>query len=163
MNNMKSRRTYEAGVSLVEVAVGVSILAMIVLSVGYTVTQMVEARNTLVSNTKALYLTEEGYELLRTIRDNDWADIDALTVGDTYYFTITATTVGITTTPEVIDGTFTRSFVFDEVSRDSNDDIVPNGTVGSTVDAQLREATVTVTGPAGSKELTGILGNIYSI
>lgn len=163
MSSMKLRMVHTAGVSLVEVIIGIAVIASIVFASGLAVTQMVEARERLVDNTKALYLTEEGYELLRAVRDNDWSDIDALTVGDTYYFSITPGAIAITGTPEVVDGEFTRSFVIDEVSRDNDDDIVPNGTSGATVDDELREVTVTVVGPSGTKTLTGILGNIYSI
>ena len=161
MRQVPDRRT--AGVSLVEVVIGVTVISVLVFAAGYSIVQMVEARERLVANTKTMYLAEEGYEMVRALRNNDWTDLESLTIGDTYYLDITTSAITISTTPEVIDGAYRRSFVVDEVSRDSDDDIVPNGTTGSSVDPEAREVTVIVGGPAGTSTLTGVLGNLYSI
>lgn len=141
-----------------------SIIAVILVASALTVTQFVQARAALVSNTVGLYLAEEGYELLRTIRGNNWDDIDVLTRGDTYYFDVDASSIAITSTPNTINGTYTRSFEITEVWRDnSSDDIVPAGTSGASVDDEIVEVTITVVGPEGTRVLSGILSNLYVI
>jgi hypothetical protein len=160
---MRTNITTKDGVSILEIIVAVAVLATIMVASSLAVIQFVEARANLVSDTKTLYLAEEGYELLRTVRDNDWTTLSGLTTGSTYYFLITGTTVSVTTTPELVDGSHERSFVLQVVERDGDDDIVPTGTSGATLDTNVLEATVTVTGPAGTKTLTGILANIHAI
>jgi len=162
MSSMEQSNNVRIGFSLIEVIIGIAILASILVASGLAVTGFVDARAQLVDDTVTLYLAEEGYELLRAIRENDWDELSVLTIGDTYYLDVAAA-IDITTTPEVIDGTFTRSFVVDRVSRDSDDDIVPNGTSGSSVDGDVLQATVTVVGPTGTQTVTGILTNIYAI
>lgn len=148
------------GMSLVEVVVGISILSTIMVSVGIGVTSFVDARGRLLTEAKATYLAEEGYETLRAIRDEDWADIAAVPVGTTRYLDVTATTIGITTTPEVIDTSYTRSFQVQELRRDSNDDIV---TTGGTIDSDSVLVEILVTGPNGTVSLESILSNVHNI
>ena len=157
-----NKKLHQGGVSLVEVLVAVSVIATLLVTVALGVTQMVVSRATVVSNTVALYLAEEGYEMVRAIRDEDWSDIDTLTIGTTYYIDVTPTDLSLTTTPVVIDGQFTRSIVFDEVSRDSDDDIVPNGTPGATTDSNARQVIVTVIGAAAEQEFTGLVTNLHT-
>lgn len=159
--NYKSQ-TSSSGVALVEVLVGISILAILLVSVSFAVSQLVINRSALVTNTVAVYLAEEGYELVRTVRDNNWNDLAALTTGSTYYLDVSTSTIAITSSPVLVDGTYTRSFVLEEVYRDADDDIVPNGTVGATLDTNARVVTIQVTGGVSTQVFTGLVTNLYT-
>lgn len=156
-------RIYERGVTLIEVLVGISILAVTLIAIGFSVTSYVTARQELVSETKATYLTEEGYEVLRAIRDNDWNTLKALTPNSTYYFAVSTTTLAVGTTPEIIDTTFRRSFVVRSVYRNATSDIVASGAPGATLDAGSRQFDISVNGPTGTTTFYAILTNIHAI
>lgn len=155
-SNLKKR-----GVTAVEVLVGASIAGVILVMASYAISKFINASSALSEKTQAVYLAEDGIELLRYIRDNDWANIGNLTAGTTYYLAPTATGVHVSGTPESI-GSFNRSFVVEQVRRDnSSDDIVPSGAGGSSVDTDTRFITVTIAwgNPAQSISLTSLLAN----
>ena len=130
---------------------------------GISVNTFVDARRALLNDTKSLYLAEEGYETLRALRDDDWNTLDALIIGTTYYLDVATTTIAVSGTPEVIDGEFYRSFVFNDVYRDADDDVTASTTPGATVDPEILEVTVSVFGPSGTSSLTALLTNLHAI
>lgn len=151
-------KTHTRGISSVEMLVGISIAALILLFVTHAITRFVNVGQETAEKTKALYLAEEGLELVRFVRDESWSNISTLTDGTTYYLDVSSTTVAISGTPEVIDGYYERSFVVDAVERDGNDDIVTSGTA----DPQSKYVTVTVSWdtPTQTTELTSIIADI---
>jgi type II secretory pathway pseudopilin PulG len=151
----------QSGVALVEVLIAIGVIVSIMVVVGFSITTYVEARAKLLSNAKALYLAEEGYEILRATRDEDWNTISALTPGDTYSFAVATTTLAISSTIEVIEGQYYRSFKVEEVDRAGNDDIDLSG--GGTVDSGTRLVRVSVFGPSGTTTLEAVLTNIYAL
>lgn len=151
----------QSGITLIEVMVAVAIIAIIAVTVGYSVTTYVQARAALLTDTKALYLAEEGYEILRVLRDEDWNNIDSLTLGNTYSFDVTTTTISLSNTVEVVDSEYYRSFKVSEIERDANDDITFSG-FGS-ADSGARMVMVAVFGPTGTTSLSGVLTNINAI
>ncbi len=154
-------RKNEAGVSLVEVLVAIAIISIILVAVGFSVTAFVSAREKLLNDTKSLYLAEEGYEILRVIRDDDWNTLDALTREATYYLDVSTTTLAVSTTPEVIDGEFYRSFVLNVAYRNNNDDFVETG--GTLPDAGTVHVEMSVFGPNGTTTLSALLTNLHAI
>jgi prepilin-type N-terminal cleavage/methylation domain-containing protein len=151
----------QRGVTLIEVVIAIAIISIMIVVVGYSVMTYVDARAQLLDNTKKLYLAEEGIELLRVLRDEDWTAIESLTVDDTYGFSVSTTTIATAGTVEEIDGTFYRSFVVSAVRRDANDDIDFLG--GGTIDPDTRLVTVSVFGPTSTTSLSAILTNINAI
>jgi type II secretory pathway pseudopilin PulG len=156
-------RTSESGITLVEVIIGVSIIATLLVAIGFSVTAYVNARTALLNNVKSAYLAEEGYEIIRALRDDDWTTIDALALDTTLYLDVTPSTIAVTNTPEVIDTDFSRSFVLRAVYRDVNDDIVSASNPGATVDDGSREVEITVTGPSGTDTFEAVITNLYAI
>lgn len=138
----------------------ITIITVMVVVIGYSVMTYVDARSELLNNTKAVYLAEEGFEILRTLRTDDWNTINALTVGDTYFFDIDSSSLAISSTPEVIDGIYYRSFKLTPVYRDGDDDITSSG---GSIDPETLGVTVSVSSPTGTTSLTAILTNIYAI
>ncbi len=155
------RRT-QTGVSIVEVILGVGIITTLVVTIGYTMNAYVDTRSVLLTDTKALYLAEEGMELLRAARDDDWDTITALPLDTRRYFDLSGGTIAITTTPEVIDTDFERHFVISSLYRNSDDDVVDSTAPGASVDASGRVADVFVVTPTGTSTFAAILTNIHA-
>jgi prepilin-type N-terminal cleavage/methylation domain-containing protein len=150
----------QSGVTLVEVMIALGVIAVMIVAVGFSVMTYVDARSELISDMKGLYLAEEGYEMLRMVRDEDWTIIDSLTVGDTYSFAVTTTTISVVSGVEVIDTDFQRSFVVSDVRRNVNDDIE---IAAGFVDGGARFVTVSVFGPTGTTSLSAVLTNLHAI
>jgi type II secretory pathway pseudopilin PulG len=160
---MKQIFSRQQGITLIEVIFAVSIIAAIVMVIGFSITSYVDARAQLLANTKAIYLAEEGYEVLRALRDDDWDTVDAVPIGDVHYLDVSTSTLAIGSTQEIIDVEFYRSFVFNAVYRDSDDDVVSSTTPGATIDTEILELTVFVDGPTGTTSVTALLSNLYAI
>jgi len=154
--------TTHKGISLVEVVIGVAIAGLVIVFVSHTLTLFFASSEETLNRTQALYLAEEGQEILRYVRDEDWDTIGTdLSVGTTYYFYVSDTEIGTTTAPETV-GDFARSFVLSNVARDNttDDDIVFSG---GTNDAGSRFATTTVSWGSDSVSLFSLLTNIHGI
>lgn len=157
-------RFNQSGVTLVEVVIGISIIATTLVAIGLSVNAYVDARAVLLVNTKAVYLSEEGYEIVRAIRDMNWNTIDALPINTTRYLSVSTTTIAVTTTPEIIDGQFRRSFIVRSVYRSvTTDDIVTSSLPGATVDDGSRKIEISVSGPHGTSTFEAILTNLFAI
>lgn len=149
------------GITIVEVIIGVAIMALIVAFISYTITLFVQSSDGALKRTQALYLAEEGIEIMRYLRDSDWNTLDSeLTNDTTYYLDVATTTLATTTTPELIDDTYTRSFELTEVRRDGDDDIVDSG---GTIDDGSRYVTFSVSWDTATVTLTALLTNIHDI
>ncbi len=159
--SMQRSSARQRGITLIEVIIAISTIGLIVVVVGFSVTTFVDARSQLLNDMKGVYLAEEGYELLRMLRDEDWTTVEALTIGDTYSFAVATTTVAIVSGVEEIDSAFYRSFELAEVRRNGSDDIDLSG--AGTVDDEARLVTVSVFGPTGTTSFSGILTNIHAL
>jgi competence protein ComGC len=162
VNNMYAACKTRRGVTAVEMLVGVSIAALILIAASTTISTFANTAHNIVTKTQALYLTEDGLELVRFVRDNDWADINSLTEGDTYYIDVDASSVEVGSTPETV-GEFTRSVVFENVYRHSStDDVVASTSPSSVEDTNSKYVTVTVSwgSPVESVSLPSILADI---
>ncbi len=157
---MDSASNKKRGIALIEILIGTSILTIVLSFISYTLLLFLDTSDLALEQTRALYLAEEGQEFLRYLRDEDWNTIADLTEGNTYYLSIATTTVSITSTPEVVDGTFTRTVVVDELRRDGDGDFVESG---GTVDNGGRVITVTVSWNGKDVTLSSILTNLYDI
>ncbi len=155
-------RSKEAGITLIEVVIGISIITIAAVAIGYSINSYVSARAALLSDLKAAYLAEEGYELIRSIRDDDWMVIDALSLGTLHYLDVSSTTATVSATPEVIDGAYTRSFELEALYRNASDDVTTSGAPGATVDDGGRMLNVHVNGPNGTTTFEAIITNIHA-
>ncbi len=138
----RSKR-HEAGFSLVEILVASSIIVVSLIAVINIANKAINSSRQSVNAYLASTLLEEGAEAVRTIRDNDWTNISALSNSTTYYpkFTTATNTWSLTTT--AVDGTvgvFSRSVVLSAVNRDASANIASSGTL----DASTKLVTVTV-------------------
>ena len=164
MNNAWTQqlKNIQRGVTSLEVVIGVSIAGVILVYATYAVMEFINSARDITEKTEALYLAEEGLELVRFIRDESWSNISSLPLNTTRYLAVTSSSVSVTTTPEVI-GNFTRSFRIEDVYRNSsNDDIVASTTGGSIGDDNSKYVDMTVSWGSGSSSvlLTTILTDI---
>lgn len=157
------RLNEKSGVTLVEVVIGIAIISISLITIGLSINTFAAARNALLNNLKTTYLAEEGYELIRAVRDKNWNTIDALTINSTHYLDVSGVAPTITATPEVIDTNFRRRFVVRNVYRNASDDIVSSTTPGAVIDDGSRQFDIFVSGPNGTSTFQAILSNIYAI
>ncbi len=163
MNFKKSKNS--SGFALVELLIACAIISLVTFTIVSAGGKGVELSNQALSQTQASFLLEEGGEAVKIIRDNAWSNISALTLNTNYYLSYnTGTDVwSLSTTPSVIDNTFTRTIVVSAVNRDSNDDIVASG---GTTDPNIKKVVVSVSWPGVSgtisKSLTFYVADIFS-
>jgi len=129
----------KSGMSLVEVIIAAAIILALSIALISANLSYLRTSNTNIKITKAVYLAEEGVEAVNFIKNNNWADLG--NIGTNYYLYWTGSTWLATTTINVIDGKFERSFFTESVNRDLNDDIV---LVGGATDVNTRKLTVQV-------------------
>jgi Tfp pilus assembly protein PilV len=153
----------QRGITLVEVLIGVGIAALVGVFVGLTVTQFAEARNVILHDVKKAYLAEEGYELVRFLRDEDWTNLSSLTSHTKYGLDTSTTTISTSASPELIDGTYERSFELRPVYRNSSDTIVASTTSGATVDNNSKEVVIFVADTNGTTTMQALLMNFSAL
>ena len=147
----------QSGITIIESLVGLSILSFIIVFIFYTMNLYFTASAMLLRDTKATYLAEEGQEFARFMRDSNWTTFSGLSTTTTYYFAVTSSSISATTTPQVIDSLYTRSFTLQFTKRNGSNDLVESG--GSN-DSSGRVATVNVVWGAESVQLKSVLENL---
>lgn len=155
--NIKNR-----GVSSIEVVIGVTIAGVVLIYSANAVSGFVNNARDVTLKTEALYLVEEGIELVKFVRDNSWITISSLPLNTTRYLVVGSSSISITTTPETVDG-FLRSFTVRNVYRDATtDDIVASTTSGSVADTGSKYITMSVSwsSPKTTVSIETILADI---
>ncbi len=137
----------QLGFFLIEVVIASALAGGILISLLGLVQSTVDISKRSLERTQAGYLLEEGAEAVKTVRDAGWANISTLTNGTTYYISWNGSVWSLSTTPSTVDS-FTRTIVFEAVSRDGSDDIVSSG--GTYDDVRTRKVTVSITWQATS-------------
>lgn len=129
------------GFILIEVIVGVSILAFCLLGIISVGQGFLRLSFQSFQGAQANFLLEEGAEVARAFRDMSWSNISNLTVGTKYYLNFSGGKWSTTTTSTPIDYTFYRYITVANVNRDNTTaDIVSSG---GTLDTGTRKITVT--------------------
>ncbi|MDO8600358.1 MAG: hypothetical protein Q7R73_01910 [bacterium] len=132
------------GFALIEIIVGVAIIAGAFLMLGNIAELTLRLVDVSTERLQAVFLLSEGIEAVRTIRDDGWTEnIASLDANTMYYlqFNTVNNEWATTTITQILDGVFTRSFVLGEVERDAEDDIVSSN---GTVDPDTRRIDMTV-------------------
>lgn len=132
------------GIALIEIIVGVAIIASSFLLLGNIAQLTVRLADVGTDRLQAVFLLSEGMEAVRTMRDRGWtANIAPLGTSTAYYllFDVVAGEWRATTTAQIVEGWFTRRFALSEARRGADDDIVPSG---GTPDENTRRVDMTV-------------------
>lgn len=153
-----------AGVSLVEVLVGVSIGALVAVFLVAGVQQYVAVRTVMLAEVQRAYLAEEGYELIRFLRDESWTNVSTLSTGTWYGLALSSGDITSTTTPEVVNGEYHRTFQVAPLYRFADGSVAGTSDPGgATEDTNGRFVTVRVVGSQGTTTMESIVTNIFDI
>lgn len=122
------------GISLIEVIVGAAVISVILISVGAVAQFSLNVSNLSTERLQAVFLTSEGMEALKSMRDASWSGRVAPLASSTQYYLLLESAGGgnylwnaTTTVQSQIDGKFTRIVTVEDVLRDFNDDIAGSG------------------------------------
>lgn len=131
---------YNKGITIIEIIIVIAISTIALFVMGtislYFLTNIIESS----SYQKAFSFTEEGIEIVKSIRDNDWSNISGLNPNIDYRPVISGNSWILEQGNENID-IFTRKIVFENVNRDpTNDNIVTTGGIN---DPDTKKVTVT--------------------
>lgn len=149
------------GITLVEVLVAVGIVSLTSIFIGLTVFQFAESRKELLHETNKMYLAEEGYEIIRLLRDENWVNLSGLTTNTDYYLQVSDATLTIGTVPEIINGRYTRLFKLLPVYRNvTTQEIVSSGGV---LDNDSFKVEVSVGDGNGTTTVEALLVNFSSL
>ena len=136
------KRPKNTGFGLLEVVVGVSIIAGSIFALFAVVNGAFQMARENVRNTQAAFLAEEGFEALRVLRDSSWdGNIAVLSDGTPYELEFSGGEWRAVSGPALIDGIFERKFVLEGVGRDSGGNIVLSG---GTPDQNTKKVIVSV-------------------
>ena len=118
----------QKGIGMIEVIVSLAVIAIAFWSfyglAAYSV--IIQEQNK--AKIEALSLASEAIEAVRSIRNENWANLLSLTPGARSYPIISENKWVLSETePELINGSYNRWFVAEKVYRDSNDDINASG------------------------------------
>lgn len=161
---MNQQYQLQKGVTIVEVMIGLLILSIAMVFIFHTFTLFFTAQRLTVQNAQAVYLAEEGQEMMRYLRDDNWTTFSGLAYDTARYLSIATSTIITNTTPEVIEGLFTRTITIRRAYRNSNDDLVASTTPGASVDVGSRLVEISVTwGTTNGVKLYSLLTNIHDI
>src|SRR3989338_8607603 len=133
------------GFGVIEVLIASGIIAATIFSLYYVFVLgnrlSADAGNKISAN----FLAEEGLEAARFLRDSGWqSNILGLQPGTNYYILfdkINSVWSMAVSAPPQIDAVFYRTLTVENVSRDSNDDIVSSG---GTVDPETKKINIEV-------------------
>jgi len=131
---MRSQKpTKSAGFGIIEIIVAMSIMIIIAATGASTVLHSFSSNRLGGEETQATLFAQEGVEAVRSIKNQDWAN---LSMG-TYGLDNSGGTWTLSGSSET-EGKYTRQIVISQVQRDSNGDIVDSG---GTVDPDTLKAT----------------------
>ncbi|OGZ35949.1 MAG: hypothetical protein A3I88_00655 [Candidatus Portnoybacteria bacterium RIFCSPLOWO2_12_FULL_39_9] len=123
-----SLRHQKSGFGALEIIVGAAIISISLFSLMAVSRLSLEMVFQSANRVKAGFLIEEGLEAVRTLRDGGWsAKIAPLSADTVYYLDFDGLNWQPTFTNVYIDGIFERSFIIEDVYRDTNDDIAAFG------------------------------------
>src|SRR5487761_286237 len=144
----------QSGFTLIEIIVALAII--LTAGIGLLQLGLLETKaGTLASQeTRAYFLADESLEATRIMRDEGWNNIGSLQKETAYYPVIQGGTWTLSSSnPGAING-YTRSVIFHQVFRDSNDNIASSGTTDSKT--VLAEAHVSWTIQGGGTQTISI-------
>jgi type II secretory pathway pseudopilin PulG len=162
---LSKNKKEERGFGLLEAVVGVAVISLTLIGLTSLFHSYLRVERENIATTQAIFLLEEGAELMRSLRDKSWsAEIAPLTSGTQYYISLNDGAVSVSETPVFVDGMFERFITLEDVNRDGDGNIV---TSGGTLDPGTKTVTVSVAYPgrAGtttktlSTYLADVLGN----
>ncbi len=147
------KQNLQRGVGLIEVAIGIGIVAVFIVGVILAFRQYLAVGLGNTAKIQAAYYAEEGIEVARALRDSSWSTFAALSTTTTYYLAQVSGVWATTTTATTTLPGFTRTLQLGSVYRDnSTSNIVAATSSNKYLDPDARQVTVSVSwvGPTRS-------------
>ena len=156
-------RSTTKGFGLIEIVIAAAIIGMAIVSLSYVLVLSNRLNQRASNEIRANFITEEGIEAMRFLRDKGWtSNFGSLSTSADYYVVLDTTTGKWATTtanPGLLDGLFNRAIKVESVNRDeSTDDIV---LTGGTVDSNTLKIISTVTWRYGTTSIETYLSNVF--
>ena len=127
-NTQKKIFLYE-GFSLIEIVLGISMLTVSLVSITAYYKKVLDVSNDTTRHIQSGFLLEEGLESVKMLRDQSWTTkIAALSTTTSYFLYWSGTQWTATTSSQLVENTFVRSFQLTDVKRDASDNIANAGT-----------------------------------
>ncbi len=129
MNYRNSSSLHRKGFSLIEIILALAIFTMFFVSISLYYRKMHDVSEDTRSHIQSGLLIEEGFEVVELFRGTSWATyIAPLATGTPYYLHWSGSDWSATTTPELVENIFTRTFTLSDVYRDGSSNIASAGT-----------------------------------
>lgn len=161
-NFVNTNKLIPRGFGLIEIVVGSTILTISLIAISGYFQKALQLNQDSGKTAQASFLLEEGIEVVKFFRDTSWLNISGLTVGASYFLQFDGAKWATTSSNVFVDNVFERKLVINNVSRDTNDDIVSSG---GTEDTDTKKVTVSVSwlGKNGTttKSISTYLTNIF--
>lgn len=142
----------DMGFTLIEAVISVAVVSVVLMSVAGISTFLSKASFENTAKIQAAFLAEEGLEVMRILRDDDWTtNIASQSAGVPFFLIFNSGSWQKTTEVFLIDGVFERSVVLTDVYRDGSFDIVSSG---GTLDPNTKKFTVSVSWFSGGATTT---------
>jgi prepilin-type N-terminal cleavage/methylation domain-containing protein len=151
------------GITLIEVVIAIAIVLLVLTFTGLAINQYVQARTLVLNDVRKVFLTEQGYEMARFMRDSDWSQISARTIGQPFFLSVSTSTITLSSTPELIFDRYHRQLILESVYRDPQGVIVGPMGPGGTLDNQARHLLVQVGDQAGTTTFRSLLVNFSAL
>lgn len=145
------------GFGLLEIIISVALISISLFSLAAVGRLSFRAVSESSNGIKADYLAEEGGEVLRIMRDDNWDNIASLALGQPYHLVFSDGAWLATTSPQLIDGLFSRTFILEQVFRDAQDNISLSGDS----DPSSRKIILEVSWGTKSKEVITYITNLF--
>ena len=154
----------KTGFTLVEAVVSVAVIGIVLVSLSGVSAFLTRASNGNTAKIQALFLAEEGIEIMRILRDQGWTtNIASISLNSPFYLSFTGGNWQKSATNVFIDGLFERKVTLESVQRDSSSNIVSSG---GTVDPNIKKIIVSVSwstrGATTTKSLSTYLANNFN-
>src|SRR3989344_2365907 len=146
-----------SGFVLVEIILAVGILSVLAAAVAYIVSNASTNFNGATDEALKARFAQQGYEALKSIRDNSWKKIADATASTNYDAVQDASNNWGLTTSLTTRGNLTRRIIFYDIQRDSSGAIVASG---GNADYNTRRVAIQITGGTTTYQLDGYISNI---
>jgi prepilin-type N-terminal cleavage/methylation domain-containing protein len=157
------QRSTNQGFTMVEAVVAISILAVMLATLGSITSKILSSSLDNTAKIQAAYLAEEGLEVMRLLRDESWStNIAVRPSGTNFYIHYDGSAWSATSTNMLIGNLFERRIMLSDVRRDSSQRIVESG---GNNDPNIKKVTVTLVwnsrGATSTRSLSTYLTNVF--
>ena len=129
MSVLRTNMYLQKGFSLIEIVLGIGMLTVSMVSITSYYKKVLDVSNDTTRHIQSGFLLEEGLESVKMLRDQSWTTkIAALSTTTSYYLYWSGAQWTATTSPQLIENAFVRSFQLTDVKRDASDNIANVGT-----------------------------------